>query len=396
MQAAFRLLFLFFVLSANLWANTPSSPWFSQDADKKTIINVELFLSSTCSHCHKADDFFKAIEPSTPWLHITRYVINENKEALIHFNQLLTDQKMNDFSVPSIFFCNSRWVGFATPETTGKDLLHALEYCKQQIEKKGELSSANVSTLRRWANANLFDSGMTENPTAIKYITVMALMDAFNPCALFCLGCFFALLFVQQRQKDQIIIGLLFLLPLGVTHFFQQVYTSAFFELLPWFRVPAALVGLFTLYLVSQLYKKRTTSNLFFLLSLLLGIVLLSYQQTCVMNWSLIFEQWLYNQHLSRQNAALYEFSYQLIYLLPLLLTLIIYVLLVRLKRLEKFKDKINSIGLLYLLVIGLLLIIYPFALSQLLISVLVFLCVFIASLFLKWNNSRSKDEDVR
>lgn len=383
MWAVFRFSLVFFILITSLWGSSSSPRWYTQEADKKIIINVELFLSSTCTHCHKADAFFREIEGSSPWLHVTRYTIDKDKSALVRFNQLLNDQQMSDFAVPSVFFCNSRWVGFATAETTGKDLLFALNYCKEQIEKKGELTSANVSVLRRWANANLFDSGMTENPTVVKYITVVALMDAYNPCALFCLGGFFALLFMQDSRKGQILSGTLFILALGVMHFIQQVYTSTFFELLPWLRWPAALVGLFTFYMAGQYYRKNSTSNLFFLLALLLALMLQAYQQTCLMNWSYIFQQWLYNQHLSNEKIGLYQLAYQSMYLVPLILTLILYVILIKIKYLEKLKQRLNSIGLLYIMAVGLFLIIYPWALSNLLLSLFVILCVLIAGLFL-------------
>ena len=91
-------------------------------------------------------------------------VINENKSALIRFNQLLSEQNMSDFAVPSIFFCDSSWVGFAMQKQQEKIFLHAMNYCKQQIEKKENYTSVTVNVLRRWANANQFDSGMMENP----------------------------------------------------------------------------------------------------------------------------------------------------------------------------------------------------------------------------------------
>ncbi|BCA94910.1 membrane protein [Legionella antarctica] len=390
MWAVFRISLVLFMLGSSLWASSLSPRWYIQEADKKIVINVELFLSSTCTHCHKADAFFQKIESSSPWLHVTRYTIDKDKSDLKRFNQLLEDQQMSDFAVPSIFFCNSRWVGFGTDETTGKDLLHALNYCKEQIEKKGKLTSANVNVLRRWANANLFDAGMTENPTAVKYITVIALMDAYNPCALFCLGGFFALLFMQDSRKRQILSGCLFILALGVVHFIQQVYTSTFFESLPWLRWPAALVGLFTFYMAGQYYRHRSTSNLFFLLALLLGLMLQIYQQTCLMNWSYIFQQWLYNQHLSNKNIVLYQLAYQIMYLVPLIFTLILYVILIKIKYLEKLKQRLNTIGLLYIMAVGLFLIIYPWALSNLLLSLFVILCVLIAGLFLSKFNSSS------
>ncbi|WP_045097526.1 thioredoxin domain-containing protein [Legionella fallonii] len=383
MRVAFRYLVIIFLFTTSLWANNSSSLWYTKDAGNKIILNVELFLSSTCPHCHKADAFFKETETTTPWLHVNRYIIDKDKNALVRFNQLLNDQQMSDFAVPSIFFCNSRWVGFATAETTGKDLLHALNYCKQQIEEKGELTSTNIGVLRRWANANLFDSGMIEHPTAGKYLTVVALMDAFNPCALFSIGGFFALLFMQDSRKRQIISGSLYILAIGLVHFTQQTFTNAFYEWLPWFRWPAAIIGLFAFYLAGQYYRKKTAPKLFYLLALLLGFVTQAYQQTCLMNWSYIFQQWLYNQHISSIRTGLYQFAYQMMYLAPLILMLILYVSLIKMKRLANWEQRLQPVGLLYIMAAALFLIIYPPVLSNLLMSLFVLLCVIIAGLFL-------------
>lgn len=383
MRLAFRYLVIIFLFSSSLWANSSPSLWYEKDTDNKIILNVELFLSSTCPHCHKADEFFKEIGTTTPWLHVNRYIIDKDKNALVRFNQLLNDQQIGDFAVPSLFFCNSRWVGFASAETTGKDLLNALNYCRQKIEQKGELTSATTSVLRRWANANLFDSGMTEHPTAGKYMTVVALVDAFNPCALFSIGSFFALLFIQDGRKKQLITGTLFILAVGFVHVTQQMFANVFYELLPWLRWPAAIVGLFAFYLAGQYYRKRTTSNLFYLLAPLLGIVTQTFQQTCLMNWSYIFQQWLYNQHISNAWVGLYQLAYQLMYLAPLILALVLYVSFIKMKRLEHLEKRLQSIGLLYILAVALFLIIYPPVLSNLLMSLFVLLSVTIAGLFL-------------
>lgn len=387
MKAICRFLLVFFLFSTNLWAD--NSSWYTQDKNKKITLNVTLFLSSTCPHCHKADAFFSKLERKSPWLKVTRYLINEDKNALTLFSQRLAEQHANDFSVPAVFFCDSRWVGFAAPDTTGKILLNSLNYCKTQIEKKGTLTTATVNVLRSWANAYLFDSSMTKNPGTAKYITVMALMDAFNPCALFCLGGFFALLFIQGKRQGQALSALFFIITFELVHLGQQLHTNIFFELLPYLRWLAALTGLLTFYLAGQYYRKNKNSSLFFLLAILLAISLQSFQQTCLLNWSYIFEQWLHNQHLATEQENLYQFIYQSIYLTPLLLTFILYILVVNSQRMTNLKEKLKFIGLIYLLIIGVLLITYPWILANLSLSILTIVASLFAGLFL------SKRRDV-
>lgn len=383
MKTAYKVLLFFFLLSSNLWASDTASPWYTLSADKKATINVELFLSSTCPHCHKADDFFREIGAKSPELKIKRNVINEDKDALLRFNQLLSEQHMDDFSVPSIYFCDSRWLGFASAETTGKDLMRAINYCKQQIEKNGTLTKATVDTLRHWANANKFDSGMVESPSVFSYILTIALTDAFAPCAFFVFIGFLAFLFIEANRKKQITAGLLYAAAVVITHYIQQAHTSGFYLMLPWLRIPAIFLGFLAIYFVMQHYKKQVDSTLYFSLAFLLGLIVTAYQQTCVMNWAYIFEQWLNNQKLSTIQVGFYQLLYQSLYALPLLLTLFIYLSLLKLKRAAAWQPRLLTLGLLFLVAIALCLIAYPMLLSYLAVSVVTILILAICSRFL-------------
>ena len=393
MQMALQVLLLFFLFLNNSWAEPAESPWYSIGANHQAQLNVDLYLSSTCPYCHKADAFFSSIEKTAPWLHVNRNIINKDKSALARFSQLLNAQSMDDFAIPSVFFCNSRWVGFASPETTGKDLLHALNYCKQQIEEKGELTDTTVTVLRRWANANTFDSGMTANPSAPYYITVVALMDSYNPCALFCIAGFVALLLLQDQRKQQVLTGLSFISGVMIVHYLQQHNTSTFFGLLPWLRVPAIIIGGLALTAVYYIHRNKTMNNtLLYGLALLMSLILQAYQQTCIMNWSYIFEQWLYNQEFSSAQRFLAQLAYQLMYVGPLLLALLLYTIVIKDKRFIKYSPRLHTIGKLYIIVWGLLLIIYPKLLSHLGLSFILILVIFIGGWILSGFDSRQLD----
>ncbi|WP_241480420.1 hypothetical protein [Legionella norrlandica] len=387
----FRLILFFLILSSNLWA-TNSSPWYNEEPGKGIVIKVEMFLSSTCPHCHNADVFFKEIEAEYPWLHVERYIINKDKKALERFNYLLTELNRYDFAVPSIFFCNSRWVGYATAETTGKTLLNAIKYCRSEIEKNGKLTPATESVLNRWGNANLFESGIIGSPSAAKFIFVVALIDAIAPCSLFCIAAFFSLLFLMENRKAQWITGSVFILTVGIVHYFQQAYPDIFFRALPWFRFPAALVGLFIFYFAGRYDKNRSIQYLCVALASLLAWMVFMFQQTCLMNWSYVFEQWLNNQDIPVVQAALYQLAYQITYVLPLIMLMILYTMLIQLNFFAKFKLKLTAIGLLYILAFGLLLIVYPYAFSNVALSLFVIILLGIAGLLLSlfWKKSLS------
>jgi hypothetical protein len=279
---------------------------------------------------------------------------------------------MDDFAVPSAFFCNSRWVGFSSEESTGKDLLHAMNYCKQQIESKGGLTPLTVDVLKRWANANLFNTGMTEKPSTSHYLMVMALMDAFNPCALFCLLGFFAVLFSQKNYKNQFISGFVYIIGLGLAHYLQQTSTSTIFELMPWFRVMAILFGLYLLFFGIHYFREQRIQHTLLICVMILAFLLQLYQQTCVNNWSYVVEQWIDNQQYSYWKRGIVASGYQIFYILPLITTLFLYSIIINRSAYNDLKIKLEKIGLLIILVCAFILIIYPLLLSSLVASVIV------------------------
>lgn len=383
MLAAVRILLLF-LCSLPLWADVPLSSWYSLNDKKQASLQVELFLSSTCPHCHKADLFFQKIEAKTPWLEVHRNLINEDKEALSRFGQYLSALNINDFAVPSIFFCKTRWVGFDTVQTTGKDLVQGLEFCKEQIEKKGKLTEPTIEVLNRQANANMLNNGVIEKPSTLHYFFIVSLLDSSNPCALFGFGCFLALLFIQDNRKNQWISGFLFIAAVLVVHYIQQTQPNFFFQILPWLRVFAVLIGLLSLYLVYQLHKnKPVPAKLIFIWTFIFSLFIQAYQQTCIMNWSYIFEQWLFNQPLSAGQQHIMQSVYQLLYITPLVVILSAYLLLNKFKFLSSLKPALRYIGLLCIAITALFLTFYPQALSYYLQSLLILLVTVFIGLYL-------------
>ncbi|MBA2649700.1 MAG: hypothetical protein H0U75_08955 [Legionella sp.] len=373
----FRILLLFILTSTNLWSESTPSTWYTKSAHK-VILQVELFLSSTCQHCHQEDIFFKSIEASNPWLQVNRHVINNDKSALILFDQLLTEQKMSDYAVPSAFFCNSRWIGFNTKQTSGQSILKALEYCKHSIEKNGGLSEAAVKVLRQQAIAYR-GTPIMNAPSPLENTLLSAMMDMLNPCSLFGIFAFLGLLWMQDKAKMQVQLGLLFIATIGFVHCFQQLLMVFYFSLFDWFRIPAALIGLFLIHRAHLHYKKIKVpvSVLVYLEAFLLALMIGWYQQTCILNWTYLYVLWQNNQNLSFIQTLFYQIIYQSVYVLNYIFFLFL-CLLLRSKSSVNFKQGLNTLGLLLVGAIGLILIINPQSLSSILLSYIVFCIVLI------------------
>jgi glutaredoxin len=369
-QMVIILRLLLLLISLPLSAGYSPNLWYYQDSETGVKINVELFLSSTCPHCQKTAAFFERNSVVYPWLQIKANYINQDKEALAWFSQYLAMLNANDFSVPSVFFCGSRWVGYNSDETTGIDLVKALSYCKQQIEQQGTLSSATISTLQRWANANFFNAGIPEKPTTTHYFIATLLLDILGSCALFSMAGFLAILFTQQTKAHQCIAGFLFIIAVGIAHYVEQAYVSQFFHLLPVIRILSILIGLIGLYWVFCYYKDRLIrSSAVFIWVFLWAFCVYSYQQLCLMNWSYMFEQWLSNQSWSNGYKGLIQALYQFLYMMPSIIFLLIFLLIQKTSFFASSKNKLKTIGTLYIFSISLCLTLYPDLLTNQILS---------------------------
>lgn len=392
MAVSFKSILTFFLIFfiASCWAARDQSPWFYKGKDNHLKLKVELFLSSNCSHCQQASAFFETLQVQKPWLQVNRYVINQDKKALDYFHEKLNQIKSDDYSVPAVFFCNSRWIGFDKPETTGNVLLKSLDYCYQQISQKGELNRSTQTVLKQWANASFFASGLINKPNAAVIIPMTALIDALNSCSIFVALALFSFLWLYRLKSTMLGLGAVFLVIMVAVHHFQQDHTVFFYYVLQRLRIPSALIGLGLIAYVFKIYSKKTEDhpNIFILILVgLTALVIEAYQQMCMPNFSLIFTQWLDLQPISALRREAYLFLYNLFYLLPLVLFtgLLIYCRVGR--KLESIKLFLIFTAWCLLLIIGVLLVVYPKGLADFFISV----AVLFVSLIAAWLSVRRK-----
>jgi glutaredoxin len=358
------LFLLLFVTIA--WTN--NTPWFSRGENNLIRLRVDLFLSSNCPYCKKADAFFHELEKQTPWIEVHRYIINEDKTALDQFHQELQQQHDDKYTVPAIFFCDSHWIGFDKAETTGALLLQRLQYCQQQITRTGYLDAATINNLRQWAHASSIKLMMGRSfPTAL-FIPAIALSDAFYSCSMFALFALVAFLWFQQKRTAQLSLGFLFLVVLGIVHSIQLRHSDFLYhyQTLYCLRILAVIIGLGLIAYVLMSYAKRAFHGIALaVLIILTALILQTYQQRCVPNFALIFEQWLKSQNFSLTKTIIYQFIYQVIYLLPLALLVLCYAFLGKDNRWERFRGLLTWAAWSMLLIIGGFLILYPQGLSN-------------------------------
>ncbi len=358
-----KLIVLFFCISSTFsWATSPPQ----LQLNKNQPLEIALFLSSTCPYCHKAEEFFTQLENTLPWIAVHRYVINQNIDDLkIYYNYLQT-QQLENFSVPAVFFCNSRWI-ILDDKARQTEMLRALTYCHQQILEKGELTPVTTTLLKRWADANSLT--LAVKPAAhLKVGFFLALFDALSSSGLFTMLAFVAFLILARIKKNQILLGLEFLGILAIVHYLQQNQFIYMQQSLPHLRLPTIFVGLALVTYLTTHYFNRYSYKRSVLALMIVGLSALFlqiYQSSDNPNNALIFDQWLRMQALSGLEVKCYELYYQFIYCLPLVFLLFLMVFIKPTNYLIASRRLVNDMAILFLTIIGVLFIFYPHALSS-------------------------------
>ena len=370
----------------SVWSNEQSVSWYKIDDKKQVTLRVDLFLSSTCSHCIKADQFFKSIKPDYTWLDVHRHFINQDKTALETYHLFQQQLNLDDFMVPAIFFCNTRWTGFSDAQKTGALLLKNMQYCREQISKTGTLSKTVEQILQQKSNASWYEESMTSKPGTLSLLMTMSVIDALTPGTAFLILSLFSLLMIQKRQGVRY--GgtvILFLIGAGISHFSQQAFTASFYQMLAVFRLLAAVTGagllawLFFCHSRFVSVKRSAPVIVSSILVLLTGLAVQAYQQMHATNFALIFQQWLMSQSLTPLTRVLYDLAYQLVYLLVIgLLSLLMVSVFKYYSKWAKHENFVSEFAWQYLLVIGLVLLAWPYLLANVLFSFLVFILVLI------------------
>ncbi len=372
------LVFIFLFNISLGYAGPQTMAWFTHDDKNHVSINVDLFLSSTCPHCQKADAFFRGIEQKEPWLVIHRYVINQDKAGLQRFYEHLQQQHSSDFSVPAIFFCNTRWAGFADQQTTGKALLRALSYCHQKIIQQGGLSPETTTVLQKWGSASQVQIRDAISASAVSFIPITALSDALSPCSLSLLAAFLAFMWLfSSRKWQQFSIGVVFIVGLALVHYLQQAHVAFYYQTVFKWRLAAVLAGLFLLFGLFRDYRKKDehidiNASPWFLATMFTVCAVYIYQQTCVFNLALVFAQWLTEQSISPAVRVSYQMIYQLFYVLPLVLLLVCFLVFGRCNWIMRHQQLLKTAAYLILAGIGIILLSFPLLLSNLWVSAIV------------------------
>ncbi len=188
-------------------------------------VEFSLFHSETCPHCKAEIAFINyTLKPKyQDRVDFKMYEvgIEENVKMLFDYAKRYN---ANISGVPVTFIDGQVIHGFSSNETTGDDLMDAIEKAIKVRQKEKVAADTATNNVATPAGAKITVPGLGEidpHTFSLPILTVViGLLDGFNPCAMWALLFLITLLLGMENRRRMLLLGGLFILASGAVYFF--------------------------------------------------------------------------------------------------------------------------------------------------------------------------------
>ncbi len=240
-------LFSMLLLMISSATSRADDPWQTTDSNGQSVVNLYFFWALTCPHCTDAHPYIEAIPAVRPWVKVHALELTQHPENVERYQAMAKQLGAQAASVPAWLFCGEMHVGWDSDQTTGALIRERLDACLER-----GLSGQSVTPLaeRKADPVNLPLLGLMDPASlSLPALTLMlAALDAFNPCAFFVLLFLLSMMAHQKSKSRMLMIGGVFVLVSGVMYFaFMAAWLSVFqlFGHLAWMTIAAGALAIF-------------------------------------------------------------------------------------------------------------------------------------------------------
>jgi len=338
-----------------------------------------------------------------PWIQIVSHEISENsdnRQTFLHMSQLIGTEPT---SVPAFMWCGTQFIGYDSAQTTGTQLLQSLANCYRQgfgIDPPAQKPLPDLQPAN-YLQLPLIGSVDTRDISLPVLTLMLAGMDAFNPCAFFILMFLLSLLVNARSRRVMILVGGVFVVFSGLIYF---LFMAAWLNIFQWFgeirlitwlagaiAVTMAFINIKDYFLYQQgvslslsddqkqsiFQRSRKLLQQNSLAPLLTGTVILavaanSYELLCTAGFPMVYTRILTLHDLPSSSYYIYLALYNLIYIVPLLLIVLLFVITLGKRKLREVEGRLlKLLSGLMMLGLGVILLITPELLNEILVAVL-------------------------
>lgn len=339
-------LLLLLLFSGVLLADASPDPWVHGEGEGAQQLNLYFFWSLRCPHCLDAKPVVERIAGERHWIRLHSLEVSQNRENLLRYVQMARELGQEARSVPAFLYCGKMEVGF---DGSGERLTAGLEACYRQLRGE-EVDAAPEAGI----TLPLLGEVRGGETSLLLVTAVIAALDAFNPCAFFVLLFLLSLLVNTRSRRRMLFIGGVFVFFSGLVYF---LFMAAWLNLF----LLSGMQGILTLAagVVAVVMAAINIKDFFFpgvgvslsipeekkpglfqrmrallqsssLAALTLGTVALalaanSYELLCTSGLPMVYTRILTLEGLPTLDYYLYLLLYNVIYVIPLLLIVLLF-----------------------------------------------------------------------
>ena len=417
MKNNFICLSLLLILLATYEANAlrESEPvWYESDANGQTFIHLYFFWSEKCPHCLRAQPDIVEMTEEYPWLKLHSLELAHHQENVQTFINMTNMLESDARSVPTFMFCGNSISGYEEKQTTGQQLRSYLFAC-YRFAKENNSDNRATFVLNTSALASIdipIFGNVSLGDYSLPMLTIfIAGMDAFNPCAFFVLLFLLSMMVHAKSRSKMGLIGGIFVFFSGAIYFLYMAAWLNLFIYLGELRLITLIAGVVACVLaivnikdyfwfkkgfslsISDNVKPKLFDRMRNLLRVdsiatvaiataVLAVVANSYELLCTAGFPMVYTRILTLRTLSIESYYLYLLLYNLVYILPLLIIVILFTVKFGSRKLSEHEGMVlKLLSGVMMLMLGLILIGSP----QLLNNVLAAATLLVIAIISTW-----------
>jgi hypothetical protein len=399
------LLHVFLLWSSELWCadenNAPGDtetlriPWTKLDDNGETRVNLFFFWSQHCPHCREALPFVQSLPKQHSWLAVYPLEIAQHRNNATLYMQMASALGREARSVPAFIFCGNMLVGYRDEVTTGARLETELVRCHERLESGLAPVESRAQPLPAPISIPLMGELNIDSLSLPVLTLVLAGLDSFNPCAFFVLLFLMSLMVHARSRPRMLTIGGVFVMVSGVVYFlFMSAWLNLFIVVgqVRWMTLAAGILAITLASInikdffwnkqgvslsISDGVKPKLFARMRGLLSadnittLMIGTLFLAvtantYELLCTAGFPMIYTRVLTLEKLSQSSYYLYLVLYNIIYVIPLFIIVVTFVLTLGSRKLKESEGRtLKLMSGTMMLGLGFLLVLVPEALNN-------------------------------
>ena len=380
-----------FVMPANAMQSLDQQ-WYLQTDQNHISVNLYFFWSKKCPHCRDALPFIDQLEKKHDWLTIYSRELTEHPEHVEQYISMAAQLGQEARSVPAFLWCGNMTMGYDNPDNVGKFLEQELVKCYEWLKSNSEqprpttadVMDNPVITIPLLGTLSLNDYSLPV------YTVILAGLDAFNPCAFFVLLFLLSLLVHAKSRKRMFIVGGVFVLFSGLMYFlFMAAWLNVFLMMgkinvitiaAGLLAVAIAMINIKDFFWFKQgvtlsipesakptLYQRArklvTAGSWPTMIVATMGLAAFAnlYEFLCTAGFPMVFTRILTMEELPTVTYYLYLALYNIIYVIPLLIIVVVFSMTFGVKKLQEEQGRqLKLLSGMMMLLLGLVLVFVP------------------------------------